>query len=264
MEESNQMKVKELMTTEVISVDKDQDLKYVMDLMRKHEISKIPVLEAKKLVGIITDNKISMKLGSIRKKGVPASRLHASSVTEKDIKSVSSDTPIANVLRMVGEPGPTILPIVDNDRLVGVLTKADLLPLVAGNTPLRDIMISPVVTVSPEDRVIHARRIMLDNDIARLPVVDHGSLVGIVSDVEIAFALAEIKRISLGKQKRHLEELYVADVMKTPVVWTTGSVKVSDAATLMLKHNIGALPIIESNTIVGIVTRTDLIRTVNL
>ncbi len=258
------MKVREIMTTDIISVDKDQDLKHVMDLMRKHEISKIPVVEEKKLVGIITDYKIAMKLGSIRKKGIPASRLHASSVVEKNIATVTSDTPIASVLRMVGEPGPTMLPIVDADDLVGVLTKADLLPLVSGNTPVSDIMVSPVITVSSEDRVVHARRVMIDSNVARLPVVDSGTLVGIISDVEIAFALAEIKRISLGRQKRHLEELYVGDTMKTPVIWTTGSVTVADAAKLMMRHAVGALPIIEANTLVGIITRTDLLQTVNM
>jgi predicted alternative tryptophan synthase beta-subunit len=78
------MKVCELMTKDVISVDKDVNLKYVLSLMKKYQITKIPVLENKKLIGMVTDNIIAHKLGSIRKKGVPASRLHASSVTDKE------------------------------------------------------------------------------------------------------------------------------------------------------------------------------------
>ena len=42
------MKVKEIMTKDIIYVDKDQDLKYVLDLMKKHDITKIPVVEDKK------------------------------------------------------------------------------------------------------------------------------------------------------------------------------------------------------------------------
>ncbi|RLG28851.1 hypothetical protein DRN98_09070, partial [Methanosarcinales archaeon] len=48
------MKVKDVMTTEVISVDKDVDLRYVLKVMKKHNITKIPVVEEKKLVGVIT------------------------------------------------------------------------------------------------------------------------------------------------------------------------------------------------------------------
>jgi len=257
------MKVKDVMTKDVISVDKDVDLRHVLKLMKKHEITKLPVLEDKKLIGVITDNIIAYKLGSKRKRGVPASRLHASSVTDKDIEIISPDTDIKTILRKVGEPGPTLLNVIVNDTLVGVITKADLLPLVKSNKQLKDIMQKKIHTVSPDDRVIHARRIMIDENIARLPVIDMGKLVGIISDAEIAFALAKVKRsFPLGRQKHRLDELLVKDVMKASVIWTEPSVTASDAAKIMIKNNIGALPLIENNAVVGIVTRTDLLKTI--
>jgi CBS domain-containing protein len=259
------MKVKEIMTEDVIYVDKDEDLKHVLDLMKKHDITKIPVVEDKKLFGIITDNVIAYKLGSIRKRGISASRLHASSVTEKDIITISPNTSVKTILRMVGQPGPTMLPVVDKDKLVGVITKADLLPLVSSKKPLTAIMQTPVLTVSPDDRVKHARRIMLDGNVARLPVVNQGKLVGIISDMEIAFAYASLKRsFSLGRQKHQLEELLVKDAMKTPVIWTTPSITAAEAAEIMDKHNVGALPILKDDALVGIVTRTDVLKTIPL
>jgi CBS domain-containing protein len=257
------MKVKDVMTKDVISVDKDVDLRHVLKLMKKREITKLPVLEDKKLIGVITDNIIAYKLGSKRKRGVPASRLHASSVTDKDIEIISPDTDIKTILRKVGEPGPTLLNVIVNDTLVGVITKADLLPLVKSNKQLKDIMQKKIHTVSPDDRVIHARRIMIDENIARLPVIDMGKLVGIISDTEIAFALAKVKRsFPLGRQKHQLDELLAEDVMKVSVIWTEPSVTASDAAKIMIKNNIGALPLIENNAVVGIVTRTDLLKTI--
>jgi CBS domain-containing protein len=259
------MKVKDLMTKEIIYVDKDQDLQYVLNLMKKHDVTKIPVLENKKLIGIITDNIIAYKLGSVRKKDISTSRLHASSVTEKDINTISPDTDIKKILKTVGQPGPTMLPVVENDKLVGVITKADLLGLVNSKKSLKDIVRKAIISVSPDDRVIHARRIMIDEDVARIPVIKQGELVGIISDFEIACAFAKLKRsYSRGHQKHHLDELLVKDVMKTQVIWTTSSVSVSDAAKLMMKYNIGALPILKDNSIVGIVTRTDLLKTISL
>jgi CBS domain-containing protein len=134
------MKVKDVMTTEVITVDKDVDLNHVLTLMKKHDITKIPVLEEKQLVGMVTDNIIAYKLGSIRKKGVPASRLHASSVTDKNIECISSDTEVKTILKKVGKPGPTMLCITDNKHLLGVITKADLLHMVESKKPVREIM----------------------------------------------------------------------------------------------------------------------------
>ena len=257
------MKVKEVMTKDIITVDKDVNLRHVLTLMKKHEITKIPVIEEKKLIGMITDNIIAYKLGSIRKKGVPASRLHASSVTDKKVECISPDTEIKTILKKVGTPGPTMLCILENNKLVGVITKADLLPLVDSKKQLKEIMKREIHTVSPDDRVIHARRVMIDQDIARLPVVDSGKLVGMISDNEIAFALADIKRsFPTGKQKHRLDELLVEDVMKTPALWTEPKTTVANAASIMIKKNVGALPLIKDGKVVGIVSRTDLLNTI--
>ena len=257
------MKVKEIMTKDIITVDKDINLAHVLKLMKKHEITKIPVLENKKLVGMITDNIIAYKLGSIRKKGVPASRLHASSVTDKNIDCISPETNVKDILKKVGKPGPTMLCIVENDALKGVLTKADLLPLVKSNKKVKEVMKKDLYFVSSDDRVIHARRIMIDQDVARLPVVDQGNLLGMISDNEIAFALAELKKsFSIGKQKHRLDGLLVGDIMKIPALWTDPNISISEAAVIMLKKNVGILPIIKNGKIIGIVSRTDLINTI--
>lgn len=260
------MKIKDVMTTEIISVDKDEDLSHVLTLMKKHDITKIPVLENKKFFGIITDNMIAYKLGSIRKREITASRLHASSVTEKNVPVVTPDEDLVSILRMVGDPGPTMLPVLQSDgQLIGVLTKADILHLAKSKKPVNQIMRKKISTVAPADRVIHARRIMVDEQVARLPVVDQGSLVGIISDMEIAFAFAKLKEsYALGHQKHQLEELLVQNIMKSPVIWTTKTIAISDAALLMLKHDIGALPIVDEDKLIGIITRTDILKTVVL
>ncbi|HEC89168.1 MAG TPA: CBS domain-containing protein, partial [Thermoplasmatales archaeon] len=213
------MKVRDVMTKDVIYVDKDVDLRYVLKLMKKHNITKIPVLEDKKIIGVVTDSAIAFKLGAIRSRGVPASRLHASSVMEKEIETVSPDEDVSTILATVGEPGPTMLHVIDNDTLVGVVTKADLLPLVDSTQSVEEIMQKNLHYVSPEDRVIHARRKMIDENIARLPVINNGILIGMVSDVDIAFAIADIKRsFPLGRQKHQLDELLVNDVMRRPAI----------------------------------------------
>ena len=259
------MQVKEVMTTNIISVDKDEDLKHIMKMMKKHNITKIPVLEEKKLIGFITDSAIAVKLGSIRNRGVSAARLHASSVMDKELITISPDDDVQSILEKVGEPGPTILNVMKDDDLVGIVTKADLLPHVESKQMVRAIMKEILHSVSPDDRVIHARRIMIDNHIARLPVINNGMLIGMISDVDIAFSLERLKKLfPVGKQKHHLDELLVHDVMKTPVISADASTKIIDVAKLMIEHQIGAIPITEHNKIMGIVTRTDLLKTITI
>jgi CBS domain-containing protein len=258
------MKVSEIMTKNIITVDKDDNLSEILQLMKKYSITKIPVLENKKLIGMVTDNIITLKLGSIRKKGISPARFHASSVNDKNIESIPPDTDVNSVLDKVGKPGPTMLCVTENNKLIGLITKADLLPLVTSKKQIREIMNKKIHTVFSDDRLIHARRMMIDQGIARLPVIEKGKLVGIISDTEIAFALADLKlSIPLGKQKHQLDELLVKEVMRTPAIWTEPSMSAKDAAIIMMKNNIGALPIIEHNKLIGIVTRTDVIKTIS-
>jgi len=259
------MKVKDVMMKDVVFVDKDINLRHVLKIMKKHDITKIPVVEDKKLIGVITDNIIAVKLGSIRKKGIPASRLHASSVTDKEFEVVRPDTDVKTILKKVGGHGPTMLNVVENGKLVGVVTKADLLHLVDSDLRLHQVMQKNVQVVSPDDRVVHARRIMIDEHVARLPVVNNGLLVGVISDNEIVFALADIKRsFSLGKQKHRLDELLVGNIMKSPAIWTTSNMTCKETARIMLKKHVGFLPIIDNDKLTGVVTRTDLLKTIKL
>lgn len=106
---------------------------------------------------------------------------------------------------------------------------------------------------------------MINEGIARLPVVEKNRLVGMISDIEIALAFASLKKsFSLGKQKHQLDELTVGEVMKAPVIWTDPSTTIANAAQIMMAQNVGSLPILEHDRLVGMVTRTDLLRTIVL
>lgn len=256
------MKIGEIMTTEVISVNKNEDLYHVITLMEKYNITKLPVLENGGIVGIVTDNKIADKLGSIRTKGVPAARMHATTVMEKNFETITPDMDLFDILKNVGEPGPTMLPVVMQNQLVGVVTKADLLHLLTSTAQITEIMTKSVFTARPEDRVIHARRIMLDKNIARLPVVHDGRVVGIVSDKEIAFSFAELrKNVPLGQQQARLKTLLVEDIMTRNPITAPFKITIKEAANIMVENDVGCLPIVtDDEKIKGIVTRTDLLK----
>jgi len=259
------MKVKDIMTTEIISVDKDQDVKLVLKLMKKHGITKIPVLEEKKLIGVVTDEMLAVKLGAIRTRGIPAARMHVSSVMDKELDIISQDDDVSAILTRVGEPGPTILVVVENEHLIGIVTKANLLHLVNSENPIDEVMEEVLRTVSPEDRVIHARHEMIEAHIARLPVVNNGMIIGIISDFDIALALAKVKKaFPLGKQKHQLDELLINDAMRTPAITIESGKTIKDAALMMKEQGVGCLPVIKGGKIAGIVSRTDLLKTISI
>ena len=256
------MNVRDVMSTDLVTVDKDRNLKDVLALMAQHHITKIPVTEDGDLVGIVTDGKIADKLGRQHNKGVQTSTLRASGVMDKDFVVAHPDESLENLLADVGKPGLTMIPVVQGKKLVGVVTKANLLRLVKSDAKLSSIMKTELRSVGPSERLVHARRLLLDHDIARLPVLEGGKVAGIIAEHEIANAFAGFKQADAHVQKASVRDLQVAPYMRRKVVTAKSDMTAKDAAKLMLDNHVGGLPVVDARGIIqGIVTRTDLIRT---
>jgi CBS domain-containing protein len=230
--------------------------------MEKNNVTKLPVVDGGRLVGIVTDGKIVDKLGREHNKGIQVTTLRASAVMEKDFLIAHPDEPLATLLKDVGKPGVTMVPVCKGTQLVGVVTKADLLQLVKSGASLQSIMKTDLKTVHPDERLVHARRLLLDNDIARLPVLEGGKVKGIIAEHEIAGAFASLKTADAHVQRVNIRDLDVGSYMRRDVVTGHPEMSAKEAAQKMLKEHVGALPVVaENGTIQGIVTRTDLIRT---
>ena len=105
----------------------------------------------------------------------------------------------------------------------------------------------PAVVGSNENLAIVKKK-MEQGGFHRVPVVDHGKLVGIVSDRD------------LGRYEGALGTVKVNGAMTQPVVTVTPTTMLEQAANLMVRHKIGGLPVIEQDKLVGIITATDLMR----
>jgi tRNA nucleotidyltransferase (CCA-adding enzyme) len=98
--------------------------------------------------------------------------------------SVTSDTKMKDVAMILREKGCTGLPVVDEGNLKGVISRRDFHKMRRDShleTPVRAFMSTKVTTISPENSVLQAARLMVREDIGRLPVVDNERLIGIVT-----------------------------------------------------------------------------------
>jgi len=122
----------------------------------------------------------------------------------------------------------------------------------------RDYMVTEVITIYPNDTISHARNLMLERGVKRLLVVDRdGRLVGILT-------LRDIVRILSGRRApwkwRSLENSLVGTHMTKNPVTITPDTSLYEAAKLMIELGISGLPVVSSNSLVGLLTKTDLIR----
>lgn len=256
------MKVKDIMTRDVVTIDKDERLETVLELMDKKSISKIPVVEQGKLVGIISDGEIADELGALKNRGIATSTLHASSAMRRKFVTTNPDADVEDVVEVLQTTDIGVVPVVHDSVIIGIVTLADLLPLVKAKRSLRDFMITQLHSVGPTDRVIHARRLMLDHGVERLPVLDGGRLVGIVGESDIAFGLATFrKRFPDNHQAEQLKRFLVSDVMNTKLVTGAPDTTAEEAARVMREADVGSLPIVNGDgKIAGMITRSDLVK----
>lgn len=126
---------------------------------------------------------------------------------------------------------------------------------------VREYMTSPVITVAPDTLVQDAEKMLREHRIHRLPVVDQGKLVGIVTQAKLReVAPSPATSLTVWELNYLLAKMKVKDVMQGGVVTVTPDTTVEAAATLGQDRGIGTLPVVEDGRVVGVITTTDLYR----
>lgn len=115
-----------------------------------------------------------------------------------------------------------------------------------------------VVTVSSDTPIMEARKIMDAHNIRRLPVVDKGKLVGMVSKERITrTAPSPATSLSVWEINYLLAKMTVKEVMGKDPVTVDPDMSVEAAIALAQKKGVGALPVLEKNKLIGIATTND-------
>jgi acetoin utilization protein AcuB len=123
-----------------------------------------------------------------------------------------------------------------------------------------DIMKSNPVTVTPRNAIRTAINLMREGGYRRLPVVDRGRLVGIITDRDLRRAANSPFVVREQWYDNFiLDHIEVGSCMTPNPLTTEPAVPIADAARLMRNHKIGGLPVVTDGQLVGIITETDLL-----
>ena len=126
---------------------------------------------------------------------------------------------------------------------------------------VEDVMQAAVITITPKTSLPEAMRLVRQRGIRHLPVVDHDTLVGIVSDRDLKQAMASPATGLESHELRYLLDAVTADDIMTRAVVTVGRMfPIEEAARLMVTEKISALPVTERGKLIGIVTETDVLQ----
>jgi len=276
------MKVEDIMSDEVVVMQENQQVSHARNLMLKHGLSRVVIVDTQgKPVGIVTEKDLSRKMrgnGPEWKRRPIDKILIGRAMTEGLVTTRPSDD-VQNVVELMLKNGISSIPVVDNDGLIGMVTKTDLLNFYNDKYPgkwkVSDLMSKDVISVNENHSIAHVIGVMEENGISKVVVIRDNQPVGIITPENISFASVEDSETGVAVEKiyfirnsngidkknfRLISMLTASDIMKDDVTMIDQDEDAAKAALIMLKEKISGLPVVKDDEIVGIITKTDLIR----
>src|SRR5450756_606673 len=118
------------------------------------------------------------------------------------------------------------------------------------------------ITVTPDTSLFDALRIIRDEKIRRLPVLDStGKLVGIISEKDLLYASpSPATTLSIYEMNYLISKIKIKELMTTRVITVEDDCPLEEAARIMVDNNISSLPVMSGGTLVGMVTESDLFK----
>lgn len=125
---------------------------------------------------------------------------------------------------------------------------------------VQDLMTTDLVTINRNDDLRMVEDIMQECHIRHIPVIEEGTLVGLVSQRDV-FKARMSSTMGYGEkgQRAFLHNVRVKEIMTHPVVTVAPDTPLTEAVDLMIQKEIGCLPVVRDKAPVGILTKTDLL-----
>jgi CBS domain-containing protein len=129
---------------------------------------------------------------------------------------------------------------------------------------VKDWMTREVITINPDMTLPEAHRLMTDHKIRRLPVIENGRLVGIVTLGDVREAEpSSATSLSIWEVNYLLAKLKIGEIMTSKPITIAAEETIGEAARLMLEKKVSGLPVVdEKQHVIGIITESDIFRLV--
>ncbi len=264
--------VKNWMSSPVVTVTPETSLTEARRIMNERKIRAIPVVENGNLIGIVTRRgllrlDLSQLDASTLYSNVAPDKVTVGEIMTLKPITVTPSSLIPKAARIMLENKITALPVMEDDKMIGILTNSDLMrfiiaeyPGLKKRIPVSHYMTDEVVTIDEDTSLLEAHRLMGTKRIRFLPVIHDGQMVGVVTRTDLMSS--DPSRLA----SRHNQELSlkiliqpVEKVMTRSIISTAPDSLIIDAARLMLERKVHCLPVIDDRkNLVGVISESDL------
>jgi CBS domain-containing protein len=267
-------------TGDVVTISAATSIDEAIQLLQQHRIRHLPVVRDGVPVGMVSEGDVLATVGGLlceeRVSDFDATVPYAGPAVVEQIMTtgvvtLSPEESFTAAAHLMLERRIAAVVLVSDKKIVGIVTETDILrqffaqhavvPDSCRRQTVAKHMKTELVTATPTDNVFALIRNMA-KQIRHVPVVEDGKLVGILSDHDVrrALALDNVEQITDPEQRIRLMEHFDAGrIMSKNVQTTTPTATLADASEQMIENRVGALPVIDSGRLVGIVTETDIL-----
>lgn len=246
--------------------------------MAKEGFRRIPIADpgTKALAGIITATDLIDYLGGGKKFEIIQQKFSGNIfkainepiklIMTQKVFSVKTNSEVGEAIQVMKEKNVGGLPVVDEEKRVrAIITERDIVHMFAGRiseVKVSDLMTSHVVTALPKTTIFEAEKTMITHGFRRLPIVADGKVVGIITAMDI------IRFFGTGEVFKHLQSGTITQVLNMPalqiatkeILTIEPDADVGRAAEIMRERNLGALPVVQNEKLVGIITERDFFK----
>ncbi len=258
------IKVKEVMTRDVVTVKVGDPLSKAISKLREYGFHELPVVNEKgELIGYVSYRHL------IRRKSLSLYSRVENIMTKPPV--LSPESTIADAVKLLLDTGYRSLPVVEKNKVVGIISRTDIIKLVpkmkgVANVPVEDVMSSDPEVVSEDSPLEYAIDIMRKLGEMSVPVVDENRrLTGILHMSHAARGLwREKDRPSMGEVAGEKEKkvIYVKELMSPPVYVEEGA-SLKEAVEKMIEYHSHICVVVDKDMHpVGIISQRDVIEAV--
>lgn len=247
-------------------------------MMAKEGFRRIPIANpaTKRLEGITTASDIVDYLGGGEKFGIIQHKYDGNFfkainepiklIMTKKVITIKTSAKVSEALELMKEKNLGGLPVVDEEnRIKAIITERDISSLFAdriSGVTVAQLMSEKVITALPRTTIFEAEKTMTTQGFRRLPIVSDGKVLGIITTMDI------VRFFGSGKVFEYLRSGTIIQVLNNPaleiatkaVATVTPEADVGQAAKIMQEKNIGALLVVKSGKLAGMITERDFFK----
>jgi PAS domain S-box-containing protein len=246
------LEVGDMMSKDVFTISPDETVVLATKVMSENDISCIIVVDNDSVVGVLTETDVLKRAVAEEKK---FDKIKVGKIMSSPVESISSNLSVLEASRIVENKHIKQLPVLEEKRLVGIVTQTDLIRVLTSYamwTDVAEIMSKDVAGIQRKATVADAAKIMASRNISCVIALEADEVVGVLTERDL------LKRaVALQKNPIHIK---IEKIMSSPVITIPPDYSVFSASKVMEKMDIRRLVVIEDKRLCGIITQTDIFR----